>query len=107
VRVILSPAAARQADEIDLWWREHRGNAPDAFTEELAAALVALAVTPRLGALYARVKRPGVRRLFLRRTGYHLYYVVDDVRAAVTVRAVWHSYGYQRKGGATCREPKL
>ncbi|MFL5262007.1 MAG: type II toxin-antitoxin system RelE/ParE family toxin [Anaeromyxobacteraceae bacterium] len=91
MRVSFSPAAARQADEIDLWWRDHRANAPDAFTEELASALVALAANPRLGALYARVKRPGVRRPFLGRTGYHLYYVVDGVRAVVTIRALWHS----------------
>lgn len=91
MKVIFSPAAARQADEIDLWWRDHRANAPDAFTEELASALVALAATPRLGPLYARAKRPGVRRLLLRRAGYHLYYVVDGVRAVVTIRAVWHS----------------
>ena len=91
MRGIFSPAAARQADEVDLWWRDHRANAPDAFTEELASALVVLEASPRVGALYARAKRPGVRRLLLRRTGYHLYYLVDGVRAVVTIRAVWHS----------------
>ena len=33
----------------------------------------------------------GVRRLFLSRTGYHLYYRVNEAERQVEVLALWHA----------------
>ncbi|MCC6556036.1 MAG: hypothetical protein IT372_24000 [Polyangiaceae bacterium] len=33
----------------------------------------------------------GVRRLLLPRTGYYLYYTVDDTASAVRIVALWHT----------------
>jgi hypothetical protein len=44
---------------------------------------------PGAGTLYPQAKIAGLRRLYLRRVSYHLYYTfTQDV---VTVRAFWHA----------------
>lgn len=94
--VRLSPEALTEAEVIDRWWRENRPSAPDLFRDELAAALERLSVVPGAGAPYQRSSIAELRRVFLPRTRYHVYYVVDDAVAVVRVHAVWHSARGQR-----------
>ncbi|HZZ84373.1 MAG TPA: type II toxin-antitoxin system RelE/ParE family toxin [Anaeromyxobacteraceae bacterium] len=88
MKVELSAEAQAQVDRIDAWWRENRRAAPNLFAEELEEALRALAVAPALGVRYPR--RPGVRRLLLNRTHYHLYLLEEATR--VYVVAIWSAY---------------
>jgi plasmid stabilization system protein ParE len=83
-----TPEADAQIREIDDWWRSNRPGAPDLFLNELSDAVEILAAAPLIGRLYRRSPVRGTRRLLLKRSRYHVYYVprVDDV----VVFAVWH-----------------
>lgn len=72
--------------EIDSWWRSNRWKAPALFEQELAAALEMIAALPAAGRRYPC---PGanVRRMLLRSTRTHVYYVERDEH--VLVVAVW------------------
>jgi plasmid stabilization system protein ParE len=84
-----TPQAESQIREIDDWWRRNRSAAPDLFLDELAAAFEILSHEPQIGRVYRLSPVPGVRRILLKETRYHLYYVPgeDEVR----VLAVWHA----------------
>jgi plasmid stabilization system protein ParE len=88
--VITTPEADAQIRAIDTWWRTNRPAAPDLLAEELANCFVLLEQVPKIGKPYSRQPSvPGLRRVLLRATRYHVYYVP---RAdAVAVLAIWHS----------------
>jgi plasmid stabilization system protein ParE len=88
VKVELSDEARAEVARIDAWWRQNRPAAPDLFVDELEQALLALRDAPAIGTHYE--PKPGVRRLLLKRTHYHLY-VVDQADHIVVV-AVWSTY---------------
>jgi plasmid stabilization system protein ParE len=88
VKVELSGEARAEVERADAWWRENRPAAPDLFANELDQALVALEGAPGLGLRYE--PKPGIRRLLLQRTSYHLYFLVQADR--VYVVAVWSAY---------------
>lgn len=88
MKVELSDEARAAAGRADAWWRENRPAAPDLFANELDQALLALDGSPGVGLRYD--PKPGVRRLLLRRTGYHLYFLAEADR--VFVVAVWSAY---------------
>jgi len=75
------------------WWLENRDH-PAVFGEELEQALKIVAVLPGAGTVYPNPSVPGLRRVYLRRVGLHLYYTYDDSR--VIVRALW---GARRERG--------
>jgi plasmid stabilization system protein ParE len=81
-----TPQADLHILELDAWWRTHRDKAPDLFEQELADALLVIGATPSLGKYYPH---PGarVRRLLLRATRNHVYFVERDDH--VLVVAVW------------------
>ena len=88
--VITTPEADAQIRTIDTWWRTNRPAAQDLFAEELANCLVLLEQAPAIGRPYRRHPSvPGLRRVLLRATRYHLYYVSQADR--VVVLAVWHA----------------
>ena len=89
MKVDLSEEADDQVDEIDIWWREHRLAAPDLFTNKLEQALADLGTMPSLGTIYD-VGEQTVRRLLLRRSHYHLYFVHEPDR--IYVVAVWSAF---------------
>ena len=93
--VHLAARARRDADRIDAWLRQRSPAAADRFRDEVAEALQRLAVSPHAEPPYS----PGIRRLLLRGSRYHLYYDTDDARGVVTVRTIWHA--------ARSRGPKL
>jgi plasmid stabilization system protein ParE len=81
--------ADAQVEEIDRWWHANREDSPDLFQQELSQGLALISQTPRLGVRYQEYPARNVRRVLLRVTGYHLYYLTrTDV---VWVVAVWHA----------------
>ncbi len=100
MQVVFHPRAAEEADAIDLWWRVNRPAAPDLFNRELEDAVARVASAPTLGrpADPEDPDFPAVRRVLMRRTRYHVYFVVDgDILEVV---AVWHA---ARERGPTFR----
>ena len=90
VTVVTTPEAEEQIQAIDTWWRNNRPAAPGLFAEELASCLGLLERAPQIGRVYRRhATVRGLRRVLLRASRYHVYYLErPDV---VAVLAVWHS----------------
>ena len=84
--VVTTPTADAQILEIDTWWRSNRDKAPDLFEQELSLACRMLSVAPGVGRRYAHPVAD-VRRLLLRSTRNHVYYVEQEER--VVIVAVW------------------
>ncbi len=88
--VAFTRRAARRVDSAVSWWRENRTSIPDAVREDLDTALELIANQPASGApVPSRVV--GLRRVFLGRVGYHLYYRVAPRLRQVQVIAFWHA----------------
>lgn len=87
VTVIVAPEAELQIRTIDTWWRENRPVAGELFVEELAEAVATLEAVPGIGGAVDHPTVKGLRRMLLRATRVHIYYVADD--ATVLVLAVW------------------
>lgn len=85
--VLVSAPAEAQIKAIDAWWRENRGASPDLFAQELAQALSTIGLAPDAGHRYRHAGVRGVRRVPLRATRNHLYYVAT--KQSVLVLAVW------------------
>lgn len=79
--------ARRQLVAASKWWLEHREKAPQAFDEDIASGLSTIAERPLLGERVPR--KAGIRRFFLRRIGYFLYYRAMS-GGDIEVLAVWH-----------------
>jgi len=86
-RVEIAPRAERQLDAIDRWWRENRTGAPGLLLEEFGAAVELIAAMPLAGRRYPRAPVPGVRRVLMRATRYHVYYIVKE--SSILIVALW------------------
>jgi plasmid stabilization system protein ParE len=84
-----TPEADAQALRVAEWWRTNRPAAADLFAEELAGAFDLLARAPDIGRRYRRVGIPGLRRVLLPATRYHVYYVHSRDEATCIVLAIW------------------
>jgi plasmid stabilization system protein ParE len=84
-----TPEAGAQIRAIDDWWRANRLAAPDLFAAELAASFDMIGHAPYIGRLYRQSPVPNARRILLKETRFHVYYVplADEVR----VLAMWHA----------------
>ena len=89
VRVWTTPQADQQAIAATDWWRANRPASPDLFARELSGAVGLLADAPDIGRPYRDSSAPGLRRLLLPITRYHVYYVHDTENGAVVVLAIW------------------
>lgn len=89
--VAFTPRASREVEEAKRWWRANRTKAPNALEEELRTALDLIATTPGIGAVARNVVLPGVRRLFLNRVNYFMYYRPKPDSHVVEVVALWHA----------------
>ncbi len=87
--LLISDRAPRELDEAQGWWLENREKAPDALEEELRAAYELLLETPHIGLRVPTRKRKFMRRIFLTRTGYYLYYL--NSAPGIEILALWHS----------------
>ena len=87
MRVVFTPEAAAQADHCDSWWRQHRPSAPGLFARELVEAAGLVAQAPGIGPVHRTIDGHPVRRLLLKKTRNHVYYVVEADR--IVVHSVW------------------
>lgn len=87
--VRVSARAAAQVRQAALWWAENRPAFPGAVRADIREALALLAQQPRIAPPYDGARIRGVRRLFLNRISYFLYYRVTA--NAVDVLALWHA----------------
>ena len=90
-----TPEAEAQIREIGSWWRRNRLAAPDLFVQE---SFELIGREPHLGRLYRQSPVQQTRRVLLRRTRYHIYYLA--LASEVRVLAVWHA---QRGAGPPLR----
>ena len=89
--IAFTPRASREVAEAKRWWRANRTKAPNALEDELRTALDLIATTPGIGAVARNVILPGVRRIFLNRVNYFIYYrPIVELRIAQVV-ALWHA----------------
>lgn len=96
MKIFFTPEASEQADECDRWWREHRPATAGLFAQELAASQQLLLLVPRVGPVYTRIDGLPVRRVLLRKTKAHVYYVLEGPDGPITVLSVW---GAPKRGG--------
>ncbi len=91
MKVVVSSTkqADQQALEADAWWQANRSAAPNLFWEELKAAIAMLSDAPDIGRPYRYRPVPGVRRLLMPRSRYHVYYVHRQEAQVVVVLSVW------------------
>jgi plasmid stabilization system protein ParE len=86
-QVKISSRAAEQVRRQALWWEEHRPAAPGAVAEDFEQAVKLLARQPGIGSKYEGSRTPGVRRLYLGRLSYFVYYKADA--KVLRVLAFW------------------
>lgn len=87
--VVMTSLAEQQLLEIAEWWMAHREASPLLLSEELERCLSLLETSPDVGARFHRAHIPGVRRLLMRRTKHHLYYLHDERNAVAYIIAIW------------------
>ncbi len=61
------------------------------FTAELARTLRLIGDTPGLGVSWPTSRRPDLRRIFMKQSGYHVYFTVDVQSHVIDVLAIWGS----------------
>lgn len=83
--------AEAQISELDSWWRQNRQKAPNAVREEIERASALIAFQPGIGVRARNLKLPGVRRIFIERLHYHIYYRVIGSPEYIEIVAVWSS----------------
>ena len=83
--------AARHIREAEAWWRINRTAAPNAIRQELERAFALIASHQHVGGRVVNVRLPGVRRIYLPRIKYHIYFHVVESPTRVQVVAFWHA----------------
>jgi hypothetical protein len=91
VRIEFAPEALEQIRTVHDWWKNHRPAAPDLLHEELAATLEIIGSSPSAARAYPFSAIPGLRRMLMPRTRYHLYFSFHEQRALIFVHALWHA----------------
>ena len=87
--VEITPRAAAQIERAARWWAEHRPAAPEAIRVDLNEAQILLARQPGVGARSATLRYADLRRVYLSRVRYHIYYRIAPGK--VVVLAFWHA----------------
>src|SRR5688500_18018149 len=88
---IIAPRAELQILSEQLWWIENRPKAPALLDEELDTAMDLVTTNPEAGTTVHNSRFPGLRRVLLRKTRRHLYYVHDVVLEEIHIVAFWHA----------------
>ena len=88
--VFLAEEAADQIAAIVTWWRKNRLAAPSLFQDELKQALLNIAGHPSIGIRAKMRADPHVRAVVLRKSGFVVFYDVDDDAAEINVIRVRH-----------------
>ena len=87
--VEVTARAAAQFETAAAWWAENRPAAPDAVRIDFQGAKTLLSHQPGVGAISSTVRYPDLRRLYLSRVRYHVYYRVRTGK--VVILAFWHA----------------
>lgn len=82
-----APGAVAQLEEALDWWETNREKAPRLLATEFEAAVELLRNVPGAGIPYENGALVDARRYLLRRTRFHIYYVVRD--KALIIAALW------------------
>jgi plasmid stabilization system protein ParE len=88
--VVFAAEAAAEVTAITAWWHKNRALAPGLFQQDLKQMLLSIAAFPEIG---VRAKMPGdpdVRAVVLRRTGYVVFYDIDDAASEIQIVRVRH-----------------
>jgi plasmid stabilization system protein ParE len=88
--VQLTAPAARQLAQARDWWLEHRDKAPWALDQDIDGLILLLEERPELIGRPVE-SMPAVRRVFLRRVRYFVYFEIVDEGDRVEILAVWHA----------------
>jgi plasmid stabilization system protein ParE len=86
--VEIKPQASLQMERASRWWAENRLAAPGAIRNDIEEAVTLLSQQPGIGARSSTVRHPDLRRLYLSRIKYHVYYRVEGKKL---VLAFWHA----------------
>ncbi|WP_018228155.1 type II toxin-antitoxin system RelE/ParE family toxin [Methyloversatilis universalis] len=86
--VRISARAATEIRRAAAWWQENRSAASSAVAADFSAAIALLVEQPGIGARHEGSRVPDVRRLYLGRLGYFIYYRADGT--CLDVLAFWH-----------------
>ena len=97
-RVRFTATAGEHLNHERAWWVENREHQA-LFATEIESAVEILAILPGVGTSYARTGLHGLRRIYLRKIGCHIYYTFDDDE--VVVRSLW---GARRDRGPSISE---
>jgi plasmid stabilization system protein ParE len=81
--------AAFQIEAAAAWWAANRPYAPDAIRVDFQEAVTLLSLQPGAGAKSRSARYPDLRRLYLSRVRYHIYYQVLPER--IVIVAFWHA----------------
>ena len=90
-RVALTRIAREQIVAVDSWWRDHRPGSANLFLSEFSDAIATIRHAPNAGHRYPHAEVEGVRRVPLRTTCKHVYYVPG--KDFILVLAIWNSTG--------------
>lgn len=94
LRVKVSARAASQVRKAAEWWATNRPAATGAIAADFGESVALLAEQPGIGAKSDGTRTTGVRRLFLSRVRYFVYYKVTN--GELHILAFWHaSRGHQ------------
>ena len=87
--VQIKSRAQREIEQAAEWWAENRPAAPGAVRKDMEAALALLVEEPGIGTKIETARMDTVRRLYLTRVRYFLYYRIRG--KFLEVVAFWHS----------------
>ncbi len=89
LNVELTPRAAFQIEAAATWWSKNRPAAPAAIHIDFHEAVALLSRQPGVGAKSRSARFPDLRRLYLSRVRYHIYYRVPFEK--IIILAFWHA----------------
>jgi plasmid stabilization system protein ParE len=87
LRVKIAARAATEVRGAAGWWAANRPAAPGAIGKDFGEAVALLAEQPGIGSKYEGSKTIGVRRLYLSRIRYFVYFAVEG--DSLHVLAFW------------------
>lgn len=89
LHLLVSKEAERQIRTAAKWWNENRPAARGLLRQELTQAFQLVTTQPGIGTRAFDASIQGVRRIYLFRVRYNLYY--REMNQAVEVLALWHA----------------
>lgn len=81
--------AAAEIERHAQWWAMNRPAAPGAIRKDLEAAFRVLKEQPGIGSVVAEASSPDIRRFYVDRIRYWVYFRVREDR--LEILSVWHS----------------